>query len=69
MTDTMLSRLADALRECSDDIECYVEANYPNRSAYPSEMNKYNRDIRIVERARALLAEWEEKKQRWRQAP
>jgi hypothetical protein len=53
MTDTMLSRLAAALRECSDALEC---------------TDTGAGGLACVERARALLAEWEEKKQQWRQA-
>jgi hypothetical protein len=69
MTDTLISRLAAALRECADDLAAEIDARYPTREAYPSEMHRYQRDMDTVIRARALLAEWEEKKQRWRQAP
>jgi hypothetical protein len=54
MTDTLISRLAAALRECSDLLEQH-DPGADGRAA--------------VIRAHALLAEWEEKKQRWRQAP
>jgi hypothetical protein len=54
VTDTLLSRLAAVLRECSDLLEQYD----PGADG-----------AACVIRARALLAEWEEKKQRWRQAP
>jgi hypothetical protein len=53
MTDTLISRLAAALRECSDALEC---------------TDTGAGGLACVERARALLAEWEEKKQQWRQA-
>jgi GGDEF domain-containing protein len=70
MTDTLISRLAAALRECSDDLEAEIASRYGgSQFSYPSQSARYMRDMAPVERARALLAEWEEKKQRWRQAP
>jgi hypothetical protein len=49
VTDTLISRLADALRDCADALEC---------------TDTGADGLACVERARALLAEWEEKKQR-----
>jgi GGDEF domain-containing protein len=70
MTDTLISRLAAALRECSDDLEAEIASRYGgSQFSYPSQSARYMRDMAPVERARALLAEWEEKKQRWRRAP
>lgn len=49
--------LESLLRECADDIEAYVEATYTGtRLKYGTEQAKYERDIEIVNRARALLA-------------
>jgi hypothetical protein len=70
MTDTLLSRLAAALRECSDCLAAEVGSRYgTTQLQYRSQRLAYERDLRPVEQARALLAEWKDKKQRWRQAP
>ncbi len=50
--------LESLLRECADDIEAYVEATYTGtRLKYGTEQAKYERDIEIVHRARALVGE------------
>jgi hypothetical protein len=59
---TLISRLAAALRECSDLLEQH------DPGAACSERSVADGRAAVI-RARALLAEWEEKKQRWRQAP
>jgi hypothetical protein len=69
-SDTLISRLADALRECSEDLEAELKGSFPLqlRNTHASEEARYNRAMRPVRHARTLLAEWEEKRQRWRQA-
>ena len=70
MPETLMSRLADALRECSEDLGAEIAGRYGEAVRYhKSEQRAYERDMQPVIRARALLAEWEEKVLRWRQAP
>jgi hypothetical protein len=78
MTDTLLPRLADALRECSDNLAALVSREYGGtQHGYDAQRSAYDRDMAPVERARALLAEhaaseawlWEEKRQQWRAGP
>jgi hypothetical protein len=57
VTDTLLSRLAEALRECSDDLAAEISARYAGTLHYPVQQHGYDRDMAPVERARALLAE------------
>jgi hypothetical protein len=57
LTDALLDRLADALRECSDDLAAEISARYAGTLHYPVQQRGYDRDMAPVERARALLAE------------
>ena len=58
MTDPLLSRLADALRECSDALAVAVSREYGGtQRGYDAQRPLYDRDMQPVERARALLAE------------
>jgi hypothetical protein len=57
---TLMTRMAGALRDCSDELEQVVEAHYERTKHYPSEMRRYQRDIEPVIRARELLAEFAE---------
>jgi hypothetical protein len=60
MTDPLLSRLADALRECSDSLSVLVSREYGGtQRGYDAQREAYDRAMAPVERARALLAEWE----------
>ena len=55
---TLLSRLADALRECSDALAVAVSREYGGtQRGYDAQRTLYDRDMAPVERARALLAE------------
>jgi len=58
---TLLARMAAVLRACADDLESEVIHRYGgvNRTYYPSEEKKLNRDLASIADARAVLAEWE----------
>ena len=58
VTDPLLSRLAEALRECSDELAWEICGKYGT----DRQQQSYQRHMAPVERARALLVEWEEKK-------
>lgn len=53
--DSRIEQLEAMLRECADELAAEIDARYPNREAYPSEMHRYQRDMDTVNRARALL--------------
>jgi hypothetical protein len=59
VTDTLLSRLADCLHECSEELGNDIDARYGDTLRYPIQRRRYARDMKPVERARALLAEVE----------
>lgn len=53
-----IDRLRDVLRQCADDLEAYVKAQYPAGSfVYPSLQRKYEADMEPVHRARSILPE------------
>ena len=55
--------MVDVLRECSDDLQALIDAEYAGmQDKYPTMQRKYQRDIEPVTRARNLIAEYEEKK-------
>lgn len=56
-----VEQVVEALRECADDLEAHVNAAYFDRNQYPDYQRKWKRDMDIVVRARAALAEI----QRW----
>jgi hypothetical protein len=60
MTD-LLTRLADVLRECADELEAALKAHYEHTMHYPRELQRYERDMEPVRRARALLEELDAK--------
>lgn len=43
------------IKSALDDLATYIDQEYPNRVAYPSEMRRYKRDIEDVTNARAAL--------------
>lgn len=49
------AKLRDALKECADDLEASVNAEYRDTLNYPSQKRKYDRDMGPVLRARSLL--------------
>jgi len=51
-----LEALLASLKECSDDLEEYVRAQFGER-IHPSQLHRYERDMEPVLRARALLAQ------------
>jgi hypothetical protein len=60
VTDALLSRLADALRECSDSLAAFVSREYGGtQHGYDVQRRAYDRDMAPVLHARALLEEWE----------
>ena len=59
---TLTARLAQALRECSDDLEAELRHRYgadAAESPYATERSRYLRDMKPVRAAQELLAEWE----------
>ena len=45
----------DVIAELAADLQSACDAEHPHRDQYPSVMRKYNNDMEIVEKARALL--------------
>ena len=51
----IITRLADALKDCADDLEMAVEAEYAPLRGYPAYEKKRLRDLGPVREARDLL--------------
>ena len=47
----------EVMAELAADLQAACDAEHPHRDQYPSVMRKYNNDMEIVEKARALLLE------------
>lgn len=45
----------EVMAELTADVKAACDAEHPHRDQYPSVMRKYNNDMEIVEKARALL--------------
>lgn len=45
----------EVMAELAADLQSTCDAEHPHRDQYPSVMRKYNNDMKIVEKARALL--------------
>ena len=45
----------EVMTELAADVQAACDAEHPHRDQYPSVMRKYNNDMEIVEKARALL--------------
>ena len=45
----------EVMTELAADLQAACDAEHPHRDQYPSVMRKYNNDMEIVEKARALL--------------
>ena len=45
----------EVMTELAADVQAACDAEHPHRDQYPSVMRKYNNDMGIVEKARALL--------------
>ena len=45
----------EVMSELAADVQAACDAEHPHRDQYPSVMRKYNNDMEIVEKARALL--------------
>lgn len=52
----VISRLMEALKECADDLEVYVEQEYAPLRGYPAYERKRQRDLGLVREARELLS-------------
>lgn len=51
----IITRLLESLKECSDDLEIYVEQAYAPLRGYPAYESKRFRDLRPVHEARELI--------------
>jgi hypothetical protein len=47
--------LRKALKECSDDLEAYIEHHYDKVKDQPAMTRRYDRDMEPVKQARKLL--------------
>ena len=58
MTDTpaIVSEPTEALQECADDLEAFLEDHYKNTKDYPGERRRYERAIAPVRKAHAAIA-------------
>jgi hypothetical protein len=57
VSEPVLSELLEALGECADDLEAFVEDRYSNGyKEYPAGARRYERDMGPVHRARAAIA-------------
>jgi len=55
--DARIAELETALRECADDLEAGIKADYPGDSlTYPTMERRYNQDMETVNTARRLLS-------------
>ncbi len=53
--EVVIGCLADALEECANELEAWVEDHYKGAQEYPSEARRYRRDMEPVWEARNLL--------------
>jgi len=51
----MAAEWREVMAELAADLQSTCDAEHPHRDQYPSVMRKYNNDMEIVEKARALL--------------
>ena len=53
----LMLEIRDALRECGEDLECEVNARYPekDRATYPSYQRKWDNEMGPVRRAEFLI--------------
>lgn len=59
--EALMAEMLKALRECTDDLEAFLDREYPqpDRIVYPDQRRRYDRDMAPVLNARALLAKIE----------
>lgn len=64
MDDPRVTALVGLLKEARDDIEAYVDADWPEnlRAQYPSYLSKWERDMELCRRIDAVLSALEENK-------
>ncbi len=55
-TEKALAEAREALKECADELESYIERAYEGCKQYPDMVRRYERDIEPVRRARAALS-------------
>ena len=55
MAETTIEQLRAALKDCADDLESYVTNEYAGTLHYPSQKRRFDRDMKPVREARALL--------------
>ena len=55
---SLQARMAAALQACADDLAAELNDRYRHRETYETERQKYNNEMEVVTRARALLLEW-----------
>ena len=56
---SLSARMAAALQACADDLAAELNDRYRHRETYETERQKYNNEMEVVTRARALLLEWQ----------
>lgn len=62
-TTTFLAEAMVFLRECAEDLEAYVNAEYAGtQDKYPSQRRRYDRDMLPVIHAKEILTRYEEGK-------
>jgi hypothetical protein len=67
MTALLINRLAACLQELADELQAEVGHRYGgSQYQYQSEQRRYDNDMAPVRKARNLLAEWDDRKRRWR---
>lgn len=56
-TDNVLRQAREALQECVDELDGWIEAHYtPEARKYPSEQRRYERDRASVAKAQEAIA-------------
>lgn len=60
--EARIEALEQALRDCADDLEHEIENRYLGYKDHPAMRSKYERDMGVVIRARAALAQTGEPK-------
>ena len=62
--EAKLHRAADLLTECAADLAVYIETEWPEqtRAAHKGIQNKWDRDMDLVRRVEAMVAEIKEKR-------
>jgi hypothetical protein len=60
VTAALLTRMAEALQDCADDLQAELDARYGGTQyQHQSQALRHERDSLPVQRAREILFEWE----------